>query len=131
MSTKNNSPIDHYVILDFINYDINSEEFISPTDNLIKNKNKFAIINNNINTKLLNSFNLDPKELDEYSYIIDYNKFVNNLIKTVPKIKDINNDNPVIKQLKLISHSKIYEMVDLLKNLRILLIIYFVNITNF
>ena len=109
MSNKNNSPLDHYVILDFINYDINSEEFISPTDNLIKNKNKFAIINNNINTKLLNSFNLDPKELDEYSYIIDYNKFVNNLIKTVPKIKDINNNNPVIKQLKLdIPRSKIY-----------------------
>ena len=62
MSTKNNSPLDHYVILDFINYDINSEEFKSPTDNLIKNKNKFAIINPSTrspkNSNLSNSFML-------------------------------------------------------------------------
>jgi len=103
---------EQYVMLDFVNYDINSDESNNSNFDINANKNKFAIINGTINEKYksTNCINLDPSELNEYSYIIDYKKFTNHLIKNPNiNINEINNDNPVIKQLKLdIPRSKIY-----------------------
>ena len=110
-----NNITEQYVILDFINYDINTKEFIDPTENIKIKKNKWAIINGS-KTKLKHNFNIKPDELNEYTYIIDYNKFKKHLVKKIPKKCDINNDNPLIKQLKLdIPRSKIYTNGRLVK----------------
>ena len=103
---KNNIKIDTLILHNFCHmskiafdaFDINA------------NKNKFAIINGTINEKYksTNCINLDPSELNEYSYIIDYKKFTNHLIKN-PNI-NINEINTHLNNIENIGLQNISDV---------------------